>query len=155
MKFENDIITFPYNINNGIYAGCQTETRPDSGAGIDLRNYKMIKASLNNKGSLDVHCNIIIKTGSGWTWFESPGTKKLGGIENQEQIIIGGKSEQIYYYLHHNFWKSQKANWQYTDNISDLDDVRAIEFKVYNGGEEAKGIFEISNFEILANDDNI
>ena len=59
MKFENDIITFPYNINNGIYAGCQTETRPDSGAGIDLRNYKMIKASLNNKGSLDVHCNII------------------------------------------------------------------------------------------------
>ena len=113
----------------------------------------MIKATLTNEGVSDVHCNIILKTGNGWTWFESPGTKTLGGIENQEQIISKGNSVKIYYYLQHNFWKSKNVNWQYTDKISDLDDVRAIEFKVYNGGEEAKGIFEISNFQILGNDE--
>ena len=152
VKISNGVITFPYNISNGIYAGCQTETRPGSGEGIDFRNYKMIKASLKNKGKSDVHCNIILKTGNCWTWFESPGTNTLGGIENQEQIINGGKSVEIYYYLHHNFWKSKNVNWQYVDKISDLNDVRAIEFKVYNGGEKAQGIFEISKFEIFEND---
>ena len=155
VKILNGVITFPYNISKGIYAGCQTETLPGLGTGIDFRNYKMIKVSLTNKGISDVHCNIIIKTGNAWVWFESPGTNTLGGIENQEQIINGGKTVKIYYYLHHNFWKSKNANWQYADKISDLDDVRAIEFKVYNAGEEAQGIFEISKIEILENDENI
>ena len=126
---------------------------PGLGIGIDLSNFQMIKATFKNKSESEIHCNIVIKTGCGWTWFESPGTRNLDGPEDQEQIIGGGESINIYYYLLHNFWKSQKVNWQYVDKISNLEDVRAIEFKVYNGGEAAKGIFEISNFQILKNEE--
>ena len=151
IKVKNGIITFFYEIENGKYGGCQTETKPGSGIGIDLTKYNIIKAVLTNKGESEVHCNIILKTGSGWIWYESAGTKIVGGIENEEQIIKGKESIKIFYYLHHNFWKSQKVNWQYSDQLADLNDVRAIEFKVYNGGEYAKGFFEISDFEILIN----
>ena len=53
--------------------------------------------------------------------------------------------------MQHNFWKSQKVNFQYSDQITDLNDVRAIEFKVYNRGDYAKGFFEKFKFEILVN----
>ena len=149
VKIENGKISFFYEIENGKYGGCQTETKPGLGIGIDLSEYNMIKAILTNKGDSEIHCNIILKTGNGWTWYESAGTKILGGIENEEQIIKGEESIKVYYYLNHNFWKSQKVNWQYSDKIADLNDIRAIEFKVYNGGEYAKGFFEISDFEIL------
>ena len=115
----------------------------------------MIKATLTNKSESEIHCTIIIKTGSGWTWYESAGTKILGGREDQEQILGGGESINIYYYLLHSFWKTQKVNQQYADTISNLEDVRAIEFKVYNGGDAAKGIFEISNFQILKFEEKI
>ena len=41
---------------------------------------------------------------------------------------------------------------KYEDKLVDLDDVRAIEFNIYNEGDAAKGIFEISNFEVLVDE---
>ena len=152
VKVENGKISFTYELEGNIYGGCQTETRPGLGTGLDFTNYKMIKATLTNKGDSPVHCNIIVKTGNGWRWAESAGARKLGGEENQEQIIDGGESIDVYYYLLHNFWKTQNVNWKYEDKLVDLDDVRAIEFKVYNGGDVAKGVFEISNFEVLVDE---
>ena len=148
VKIENGVISFLYKIQGNIYGGCQTETMPGLSLGFDFSNYKMIKATLTNKGSSSVRCNIIVKTGAGWRWAESAGAKILGGPENEEQIIEGGKTVRIFYYLLHSFWKTQNTNWQYTDKLVDLNDVRAIEFKVYTTGEDAQGIFEISNFEI-------
>ena len=149
IKIENGVVSFEYDISGDIYGGCQTETRPGTGLGLDFTNYKIIKATLTNKGTSNIHCNIILKTGNGWLWQESAGSKTPGGEEDQEQIIGGGKSVNVYYYLNHNYWKTQKVNWKYADELTGLEDVRSIGFKVYNGGEAAKGTFEISNFEIL------
>jgi len=150
IKLENGVISMEYDIENSqMYGGCQTETRPGTGLGLDFSNYKVIKATLTNKGTSNVHCNIVLKTGSGWKWQESAGAKTPGGPENQEQIIGGGQSVTVYYYLNHSFWKTQAVNWQYADKLTGLDDVRAISFKLYNGAEVVKGVFEISNFEIL------
>lgn len=153
IKLENGVVSFTYKIEGNIYGGCQTETRPGLGLGLDFTKYKVIKATLSNKGDSPVHCTIIIKTGSGWRWQESAGSKNGDGAENEEQIISGGESINVYYYLHHHFWKTQASNWQFTDELVGLDDVRAIEFKIYNGGESAKGSFEISNFEILSKEE--
>ena len=150
VKVENGVVSFEYKIEGDIYGGCQTETQPGTGKGMDFSKYKMIKATLTNKGKTDVHCNIIFKTGNGWKWQENAGANTPGGDENKEQIIGGGKSVTVYYYFNHKFWKTQAVNWQYADELTDLDDVRAIGFKVYNGGEAAEGIFEISDFEILS-----
>lgn len=149
VKVENGVVSFDYKIEGQIYGGCQTETKPGTGAGLDFSKYKMIKAKLTNKGKSDVHCNIIIKTGNGWKWQEGAGATTPGGPENREQIIGGGQSVTVYYYLEHKFWKTQAVNWQYADELEGLDDVRALAFKVYNGGEQAEGSFEISDFEIL------
>ena len=149
VKLENGVISMEYDIEGQLYGGCQTETRPGTGKGLDFSNYRMIKATLTNKGTSNIHCNIIFKTGNGWLWQESAGAKTKGGAENQEQIIGGGQSVTVYYYLYHKFWKTQAVNWQYADSLTGLDDVRAIEFKLYNGGEVAKGVFEISNFEFF------
>ena len=134
VKVENVKISFIYEIEGNIYGGCQNETRPGLGTGLDFSLNKMIKATLTNKGDFPVHCNIIVKSGNGWRWEEGVGARKLGVQENQEQIIDKGESVEVYYYLLHNFWKTQNVNWQYEDKLVDLDDVRAIEFKVYNDG---------------------
>ena len=153
IKVENGVVSFSYKIEGNIYGGCQTETRPGLGLGLDFSKYNVIKATLTNKGDSPVHCTIIIKTGNGWRWQESAGSKSIDGIENEEQIIPGGESVNVYYYLKHHFWKTQASNWQYTAELIGLDDVRAIEFKIYNGGDPAKGTFEISNFEILSKEE--
>ena len=154
IKLQNGVISFDYEISGNIYGGCQTETRPGTGLGLDFSKYKIIKATLKNKGTSNIHCNIVLKTGNGWLWQESAGARTPGGAENQEQIIGGGESINVYYYLTHKYWKTQKVNWQYADELTGLDDVRAIAFKIYNGGEAVKGSFEISNFEILINEEN-
>ena len=89
IKLENGVISMEYNIENSqMYGGCQTETRPGTGLGLDFSNYKVIKATLTNKGTSNVHCTLVFKTGSGWKWQENAGAKTPGGPENQEQIIL-------------------------------------------------------------------
>ena len=149
IKIENGVISFEYDISGDIYGGCQTETIPGTGLGLDFSKYTVIKATLKNKGTSNVHCNIVFKTGNGWLWQENAGAKTPGGEEDQEQIIGGGESVNVYYYLNHKYWKTQRVNWQYADELTGIDDVRTIGFKVYNGAEAVKGSFEISNFEIL------
>lgn len=84
-----------------------------------------------------------MKTSSGWKWYESEGVKVLSRLEKEEQIIEEGESVTVYYYLLLSLWKTPKVNWRYEDIITDLDDVISLEFKIYNGGEEASGTFEI------------
>ena len=152
VKVENGVIKIPYDVEIGIYGGCHTEAKPGSSIGLDFSNYKMIKATFTNKGTSPVRCIIIIRTGRGWSWNEGYGARTLGGIENQEQIINGGESINVYYYLNHSSWKTERVN-QFNDKLTQLDDVRAMAFRVYDNGEVAKGVFEISNFEVLNNEE--
>ena len=46
----------------------------------------MTKTTLTNKSESEIHYTIVIKTCCGWTWYESAGTKILGGREDQEQF---------------------------------------------------------------------
>lgn len=145
---EDGVLTIEYDgITNEIGAGIQTETRPGLGVGLDMTKYEIITATLTNKGNTDVHCTLIVKNGSDWTWAENGGTASLGGSEG-EMIIPAGESVKVYYYLNHATWKSAASGWAYTGTLSDLDDVRAIAFKLYTGGESASGTFEISDFSV-------
>ncbi|MCI1268817.1 MAG: CIA30 family protein [Ruminococcus sp.] len=146
---SDGVMTIKYDgITDEKGAGIQTETRPGLGLGLDFTKYKAIKATLTNKGTSDVHCTLIVKNGSGWTWAENGGTAVIGGKEG-EMVVPAGKSVDVYYYLNHPTWKTKASDWEYTDSLTDLDDVRAIAFKLYTSGESASGTFEISKFEVL------
>lgn len=147
---KDGVITIEYDgITNNDGAGIQTETRPGLGKGIDFTNYDAVKATLTNKGDKDVHVTLIVKNGQGWLWAENGGTL-TAGTEEGEMIVPAGKSVDVYYSLKKPYWKSKDTNWTYTGLLTDLDDVRAIAFKLYTDGTPASGTFEISNFEVLS-----
>ena len=98
-----------YKIEGDIHGGCQTETSPGKCKGIDFSKYKMIKATLTNKGKTDVHWNIVLKTGNGWKWQENAGTNTLGKDENKEQIIYGGNLLLYIIILITNFGKHDQS----------------------------------------------
>ena len=133
------------NITDEAAAGIQTETRPSLGVGLDFSLYKTITATITNNSDSDIHITLLLRTSSNWTWQESAGVAE--GVEDGEMIIPAGESVDVTYYLKEATWKSKLSNWQYTGQLQDIDDVRAIGFKIYTGGESASGNVEISNFQ--------
>lgn len=147
---SDGVITVNFkDITDQIGAGVQTETRPGVGEGMDFTNYSGIKATLSNESANDVHATIVVKNGSNWTWAENGGSLTPDGMGG-EMIIPAGESVDVYYNLTQASWKSMTSAWQYTGTLTELDDVRAIAFKIYTGsGESATGTVKISNFEVL------
>ena len=130
-------------------AGIQTETRPGLGIGLDFTKYTTISATLTNKATDDVHCNIVVKNGKGWTWAENS-----GGVG--ECVIPAGESVDVVYDLSGKNWKTEEAGWEYAGHLEDLDDVRAICFKVYGGStERVTGTLEVSNFVVHSDNESI
>ena len=126
-------------------AGIQTETRPSLGVGLDFSLYSTITATITNNSTSDVHVTMLLRSTSNWTWQENGGC--VDGGEEGEMVIPAGESVDVTYYLNHSTWKSKASNWEYTGALQDADDVRAIAFKIYTGGETASGNVTISNFQ--------
>lgn len=126
-------------------SGIQTETRPGLGVGLDFSLYNSITCTITNNSDTDVHATLLLRSSADWTWQENAGV--TADSEEGETIIPAGESVDVTYYLKDSTWKSKATGWAYTGEFEDADDVRAIGFKLYTGGEKASGNVEISNFQ--------
>ena len=147
-------ITIEYkNITDEISAGIQTETCPGLGKGLDLSKYTGAKATFTNESDKDIHVTLVMKNGSDWLWAENGGSTVING-NGGEMIVPAGETVTVYYSFTQPSWKTMASDWNYTDNLSYLNDVRAIAFKVYtSSGDTASGSLKIKDFEVLGSDE--
>ena len=125
-------------------AGPQTETNPGTGKGRDFTAYGTLKSTITNNSNADIHITLVMKSTGNWTWQENAGS--VNG-KSGELIIEPGQTVDVVYDLDGSEWKSEATGWQYTGELQDADDVRAIAFKIYTGeGDTATGSVTISDF---------
>ena len=125
-------------------AGPQTETRPGTSVGFDATAYGKIVSTITNNSDKDIHVTLVLKTTSNWIWQENAGT--VDG-EGGERIIAPGETVEVVYSLTDATWKSAASDWEYTGELQNPEDVRAIAYKIYaNEGETVSGSVTISDF---------
>lgn len=133
------------DVSSDVAGGIQTETKPGLGKGMDFSGYDTISCTITNNSTEEIHVSLVLRTSGGWTWQENGG---MVNGEDGETVIGAGESVDVTYYLKGSTWKSKANNWQYTGELEDADDVRAIGFKIYAGaGESVTGSVVISDFQ--------
>lgn len=133
------------DVSSDTAAGIHTETKPGLGKGMDFSAYDTITCTITNNSTEAIHASLLLRTSGGWTWQENGG---MANGEDGEKVIDAGESVEVTYYLNGSTWKSKTSNWQYTGELEDSDDVRALGFKIYAGtGERVTGSVTISDFQ--------
>lgn len=137
------------NVTSDNAAGIQTETKPGLGKGIDCSSYKTLKCKITNKNTFDISASLLLRSSSNWTWQENAGVTVDGKACD---VIPAGKTVEVSYKLQEPTWKSKASNWEYTGEGQDLDDVRAIGFKIWaNEASPVNGNVEISDMSFEFN----
>lgn len=140
-----DTITFKMNNADGDkYAGCQFETCPGMGTGLDYSAYKTVTMDVENLTGSTVELTMLWQTGGGWLWQECPAVAK--GATGIAKIPAGYKG-QVTFNVAEPTWKSEESNWEYTELPVDLDITKCVAFKIYGDVAPVSGEFKMSNYE--------
>lgn len=130
------------NVTSENASGIQTETKPGLGVGLDCSQYKTLTCDITNDNAFDMSTSLLFRTSSNWTWQENAGV--INGVEGG--VIPAGKTVKATFNLQDSVWKSKVSNWQYTGELQDPDDLRALGFKMWaNESSAVTGNLKISN----------
>ncbi|WP_238323025.1 hypothetical protein, partial [Gorillibacterium massiliense] len=145
---ETIFVNYSSSINDSIAAGVATETKPGQGIGDDWSKYSSLSCTLTNTGAKAIHVSLVLRIGGGWTWEETGGQTATNSAA--ERVLAPGESVAVTYAFHSPIWKSAATNWVNSAAVSNLTDIRGIEFKVYpNSGESVSaGTLNITNFQL-------
>jgi chitodextrinase len=145
---ETIYVNYSSRISDSISAGVATETKPGLGQGADWSSYESVSCTLTNMGSSPIHVSLVLRTGTDWTWEETGG--QIATDPSPERIINPGESIAVEYQFKAPIWKSKATDWVNQAPLSNVKDVRAIEFKVYaeSGSSITEGILNITDFQV-------
>ncbi|MFX3631428.1 MAG: fibronectin type III domain-containing protein [Candidatus Pristimantibacillus sp.] len=148
LQGETIFVNYAGTLSDTVAAGVSTETKPGLGIGDDWSKYSSVSATLTNTGASPIRVSLVLRTSSGWIWQETGGQTASDPL--LERIIAPNESVDVVYELNSPIWKSAKTNWQNTAALTDLIDVRGMNFKVYAGAGEnvTAGTLNITNFQL-------
>ncbi len=95
---------------------------------------------VQNPGTRDLALAVAVKTGGGWTYFES-----------LAQRVPAGRATVLRFDLHAPTWKSAANGWRHDGKVGDLSDVRELQILIMNGGSPADIV--IGGIDIRSNKD--
>ncbi len=115
------------------YGGMQQYVRWSQGDPADWSQKSILTFDLYNAGD-PVSCDLAVRTGDNWTWYESPLTTLSPGW-NHITIDLAGST-----------WKTAATNWQYTASLADRNKIKSFAVGVFNYTHP--GSFYIDNFRL-------
>ncbi|WP_010243958.1 cellulase family glycosylhydrolase [Acetivibrio cellulolyticus] len=126
------------NINNSDHAaGAATTVSGTSAVPLDedWSAYEAISFTVDNPQTKEFLISVGICTGEKWYWHES----------NTVAVPATG-SKDIVLYFNQEYWKTEASKWVNNTTISDLNDVKKIDFKIISNESGNFGKAIITNF---------
>ena len=158
--WDHDSISLDYHVgevengwkSNGIQA--LIEYYKSRNVKNDWSSYKCITATFENTSNYPIHVAMQISCGKSFTWYQNTGYNDKGKTPSEECILQPKDKVHVIYPLTENTWRNKESEWQPTETIDELDDVRIIEFCVYTDKitEPIEGTLKISNFKAKYNE---
>jgi hypothetical protein len=93
-----------------------------------------------NPGTRDLALAVAVKTGNGWTYFES-----------LAQRVPAGRAAVLRFDLQAPTWKSAASSWRHDGRVGDLNDVRELQILIMNGGAPAEVV--VGGIDVRSNKD--
>ncbi len=128
------------NINNSDYAaGAATTVSGEAAIPLDedWSAFEALSFSVENPQTKEFLISVGICTGETWYWHES-----------STVAIPSGGSKDIVLYFGQEYWKTEASKWVNNTTVSDLDDVKKVDFKIISNESGNTGKAIITNWSL-------